>query len=488
MNSDAHSLTSRMLLEAFDHKPVAFVDIETTGVSPLNNRMIEIGIIRINPDASLKSYTTLVNPDQPLSYFIKNMTGIEQSEVDEAPRFEEVSSDIKSMLENAVFIAHNARFDYSFIQSEFGRFGHLFSAKTLCTVQLSRKLYPAMKRHSLAHIIETFQIPVLCRHRALDDAKVMYEWLRISGETLGIQTVQDTILLLMKERVKKTAVPEEQLSSVPAVCGTYLFRDTENRAVYVGRGLNLKQRVWSHLHNSSLRPKEKKIAELSAEVEYFRTPGELSAFIKAEELIRAEDPILNKKILRHQKSVACTEYKTSKGYKSIRIKPMLKTDPLKETVVGTFKSKKHAVRALNILGREYCLCEKWCGSGTGNQCPESHSEFCSGACRNEENPESYNLRFDKAFKNIRFPEWTFLKPVLITEHGNSDSVGTAFLVDKWCIQAVIHFEEECQNVSIQDENFRWDAYLIIRKYLNGRKKNLTIRQLTEDQIRRLLSS
>ena len=131
---------------------LAFVDVETTGSSPTRERVTEIGVVRVDVDGEstrIDEWSTLVNPGVPIPPEIEWLTGITNEMVRNAPRFEQVAQDLIDRLDGAVFVAHNARFDYGFLRAEFARSGLAFHAKTLCTVRLSRVLYPDRAPHTL---------------------------------------------------------------------------------------------------------------------------------------------------------------------------------------------------------------------------------------------------------------------------------------------------------------------------------------------------
>ena len=101
----------------------AVVDIETTGGSARLERITEIAIYLHDGNRIVQEYSTLVNPERSIPYFITSLTGITNEMVEDAPKFYEVAKRIVEMTEGAVFVAHNARFDYSFIRQEFGMLG-----------------------------------------------------------------------------------------------------------------------------------------------------------------------------------------------------------------------------------------------------------------------------------------------------------------------------------------------------------------------------
>jgi len=175
--------------------PFAIVDVETTGCNPVRDRVIEIAILR--PDRG-GWFSSLVNPGRPVPPFVTSLTGITAEALADAPAFDDMASEIADFLEGAVFAAHNASFDYSFVRNEFRRLGIAFQAPTLCTVRLSRKLFPCHRRHSLESIIARHEISVAGRHRALDDARAVEAFLAIARQEKGDVCYEATLAKLLK--------------------------------------------------------------------------------------------------------------------------------------------------------------------------------------------------------------------------------------------------------------------------------------------------
>ena len=133
---------------------LAFVDIETTGSRVQYDRVIEVGILRVEEGKLIKTYNKLINPEMYLSPYIEQMTGISSLELERAPVFDQVKEEIMEMLDDTVFVAHNVRFDYGFLKNELRRYGLDLSLKQLCTVKLSRALYPHYRKHNLDALID----------------------------------------------------------------------------------------------------------------------------------------------------------------------------------------------------------------------------------------------------------------------------------------------------------------------------------------------
>src|SRR5687767_85339 len=155
--------------------PLAIVDLETTGTDPAADRVTEIAVLEVDGFGVSGEWSTLVNPGGGgIPSPIQALTGITNDMVASAPRFAELAGELYERLEGRVFVAHNARFDYGFLRREFDRAGIKFSAKTLCTVRLSRRLYPGEPHHNLDSVIARHGIECRARHRAAGDADALW--------------------------------------------------------------------------------------------------------------------------------------------------------------------------------------------------------------------------------------------------------------------------------------------------------------------------
>ncbi len=146
-------------------KQYTIIDIETTGGRASRDKITEIAIIVHDGEKIIETYETLINPECYIPYGITQLTGISQDMVAEAPKFYEVAKKIVELTEGRVFVAHNVRFDYTFIREEYQRLGFTFSRRQLCTVRLSRQAFPGLSSYSLENLIRHFQIDVDARHR-----------------------------------------------------------------------------------------------------------------------------------------------------------------------------------------------------------------------------------------------------------------------------------------------------------------------------------
>lgn len=158
------------------YEKLIFVDLETTGANLANDRITEIGIVAVNLDGAVERWSSFVNPGRPIPSFIQGLTGISDDMVEMAPSFESLADAVRTRLADGLFIAHNARFDYGFLHHAFARTGHALQSEMLCTVKLSKVLFPEEKRHNLDTLIERHGLIPEARHRALADADLLWQF------------------------------------------------------------------------------------------------------------------------------------------------------------------------------------------------------------------------------------------------------------------------------------------------------------------------
>lgn len=182
------------------HRPLVLLDIETTGGNPRQSRITEIGALRLENGAIVKTMNQLVNPQQSIPSFITSLTGITDSLVRPAPPFVDVADDLEQLLDGAIFVAHCVQFDYGFIKQEFARLGRPFQADRVCSVRLSRRLHPEALSHGLDAIIDRLGISVEHRHRAFDDAEVLYSMFIQEYNTNSVELFRGIQKLLISTR------------------------------------------------------------------------------------------------------------------------------------------------------------------------------------------------------------------------------------------------------------------------------------------------
>ncbi|MFZ1496416.1 MAG: exonuclease domain-containing protein, partial [Saprospiraceae bacterium] len=230
----------------------AIVDVETTGGRAADEKITEIAIVIHDGERVVEQFSSLVNPERPVPFNITMLTGITNEMVATAPKFYEIAKKIVTITQDCIFVAHNVRFDYSFVQEEFRRLGYLYTKRQLCTVKLSRKTFPGLHSYSLENLIRHFNIPFQYRHRALDDTLATVNiFEKIITSAIGQQQIAHNL----KQGIKETKLPNnitlEVLNNIPEVCGVYYFHNEKGDVVYVGKSINMQKRILEHFSDGS---------------------------------------------------------------------------------------------------------------------------------------------------------------------------------------------------------------------------------------------
>ncbi|WP_338618083.1 exonuclease domain-containing protein [Pigmentiphaga sp. CHJ604] len=278
------------------HPPrLAFVDLETTGTTPRSDRITEIGIVQVDADG-MREWSSLVHPGRPIPPAIQSLTGITDAMVAGAPPFEALADDIARRLDGYLFIAHNARFDHGFLREEFDRLDRPFRPDVLCTVRLSRKLYPQYRSHSLDALIARHGLHVHARHRALDDARLLWHfWQDIHREFPAGQLGE-----LVDALAGRVPWPEYLDPALPRLLpdshGVYVLRDVNHQPLYVGRASRLRDKVLAHFQPGAWKSaKARRLAEQVRHIEWLETGGAIGALLHENRLLRTLAPLHNRR-------------------------------------------------------------------------------------------------------------------------------------------------------------------------------------------------
>lgn len=446
---------------------IAFVDIETTGLGVTRDRIIEIGILRVENNQVTQRYQTLLNPETYVSPNIQAMTGITKEELDDAPTFYEVKDDILDLLKDCAFVAHNVRFDYGFLRNEFARSGISYSSRHFCTVKLSKYLYPQFPHHNLDAIIQRFGFPCEKRHRAFDDAKVICDFYQHVLKNLPEDVLLSAVNLALKKPTLPTAISPDILASLPEAAGVYIFYAENRSPLYVGKSINIRERVMSHFSNDHASGKEMKIAQQIHSIETIRTAGELGALLKESVLVKKLQPLYNRMLRHARKLVVLKSSMNDGGYQEVSIETVneINADSV-ENILGVFRSQRQAKALLITLAKEHNLCEKYLQlEKTKTSCFAYRLGNCKGACNGKENPIFYNTRFLEAFGKYKMKKWPFKGPIIIKEKNELDEAEEGFVIDKWCLIGSIktmefHIHDKLENEYL----FDLDTYKILRQY------------------------
>jgi DNA polymerase-3 subunit epsilon len=466
---------------------LAFVDIETTGTRSSSDRIIEIGILRVEDNKLVKTYQSLINPQSFLPKEITSLTGITAQELEHAPTFRSVKDEIMEMLADCMFVAHNVRFDYAFLKHELLRENITFSTKHFCTVRLSRLLFPQWERHNLDAVIRECHIPCQNRHRAYDDAQVLYDFYMQLLETLSPDKLEEALAKTMKKPSLPLHLPMEELETLPEKPGVYIFYGDKEKTeetkpfdhvpLYVGKSVNIRNRVLSHFSADITSPKEMNIAQQIQRIETITTAGELGALFLESRMIKELLPLYNKKSRVKHELIALKKRTNKQGYDECYLEPIetISPDNLQE-FLGFYRSRKQAKAALADLALQHKLCEKLLGlEKTTGACFAYRLERCNGGCVGKENSQLYNLRLLTALSENKILSWPFDGAIIIQENsGVRDEFGTKesteyFIIDNWCYMGNVKTDSDgnLKDTIVQDVTFDLDIYKILRQYLKN---------------------
>lgn len=450
------------------------IDTETTGASASFDRIIEIGAIVIQDGKIVKEFETFLNPGGPISPFITALTGIRDADLEDAPTFYELADQLHELFTDAVMVAHNARFDYAFLKHEFRRSNKTFSPKQLCTVRLSRSLLPDLPRHNLDTLIEHFQIKVDKRHRAMGDAKAVFEFLQKAEKIFSESALSSAVNRVLKKPTLPQGLSEKDIEALPDASGVYIFYDKDGTCLYIGKSISIRERVLSHFAQDLYSSTEMQIAQNIASIETIQTAGELGALLKEATLIKDRAPIYNKMLKSRRRILAATKSEM-RGFPSICLQEFDTIDPARfGDVLCIFKSMKQSDSVLRHIAQQFQLCPKLLGLERGKgACFSYHLGSCRGACVDKEPPLSYLMRFTQAFSDYQIKDWPFEGPILITESGDGKEEG--FVIDKWCLLGSVASEHD--DISFQEYVFDYDIYKILVSYLRHSSNDLKVRLL-----------
>ncbi len=381
-------------------KIYAVIDLETTGGKASRDRITEIGIVLHDGEKILDQWESLINPETYIPWGITELTGISQDMVVDAPKFFEVAKKVVQMTEGAIFVAHNARFDYSFLCEEFKRLGYTYTRKQLCTLRLARQALPNLHSHGLDALSNFLGIENNRRHRALGDALATAELLAYLFSQEENQVKADLMINLgIRESLLPQNLDLEKIHALPESCGVYYFHDENGEVIYVGKSINIQKRVAEHFADKT--EKAKKLQEGVNDISYELTGSELIALLHESMEIKRLRPRINRAQRQRNFPYAIHTWINEGGYRCFGMAETTASTRKKLQILAEFPKAGHAKGRLNAARLQFELCEKLVGLGTrGGACFQYHLQNCAGACIEKETVEQYNLRATEALEAL----------------------------------------------------------------------------------------
>ena len=444
-------------------QPLVFLDVETTGTNAVYDRITEVGLVEVERGRFVGEWSALVNPGVRIPSVIQAMTGITDDMVALAPAFEVIAPQLLARLEGKLLVAHNARFDYGFLRNEFRRAGLRYTSRVLCTVKLSRKLNPQEARHGLDALIARHGIACDARHRALGDARVLWElvchWRRAT-DPARIATVVDS---LVKAPAVPAGLPDGALEDIPEAPGVYLFYGENEAVLYVGKSINLRARVMAHFAGDHRDAKDMKIAHQVKRVDWIETGGELTALIKEARLVKELAPVYNRR-LRRTTELCAWCWRAEDAVAAPRLVTARELEEVGfNDLYGLFRSRAAALEAMREIATAHQLCSIVLGLEKGKgPCFAHQLKRCRGACAGKESLVAHGLRLGAALAGLRMRPWPFKGRVGVRENG---AEGNMIVFDRWCYLGTVRSEEELRELGSRPV-FDLDTYRILVRFLD----------------------
>ena len=387
------------------------VDIETTGNGYKGQKITEISIFIFDGEKIIDEFTSLVNPEQKIPYFITNLTGITEAMVRTAPKFYEIAKKVAEITKDTVFVAHNVNFDYNIIRDEFKSLGFDFKRKKLCTVRLSRKIIPGLASYSLGNICSAEGIEIAARHRAKGDAEATVELFRRLIKRDQKFTINSFLNAKSREATLPPLLDKQVVDTLPERHGVYYFKNEQKEVIYVGKANNIKQRVISHFYDK--KKKERTMCLEIADISYTETGSELIALLHESSEIKHLYPKFNRAQRKAGEAVGLFSYEDQKGILHLAFN-RLKLTP---NPIMKFYSMAACRSVLEKICSAFELCPKYCHLQTNvNACFHYQLQQCRGVCSEKEAIESYNKRVNKAIQSLGLQT----ENLVIKENGRSD--------------------------------------------------------------------
>ena len=448
------------------------VDIETTGNGYKGQKITEISIFIFDGKKIIDEFTSLVNPEQKIPYFITNLTGITEAMVRTAPKFYEIAKKVAEITKDTVFVAHNVNFDYNIIRDEFKSLGFDFKRKKLCTVRLSRKIIPGLASYSLGNICSAEGIEIAARHRAKGDAEATVELFRRLIKRDQKFTINSFLNAKSREATLPPLLDKQVVDRLPERHGVYYFKNAQKEVIYVGKANNIKQRVISHFYDK--KKKERTMCLETADISYTETGSELIALLHESSEIKHLYPKFNRAQRKAGEAVGLFSYEDQKGILHLAFN-RLKLTP---NPIMKFYSMAACRSTLEKICSAFELCPKYCHLQTNvNTCFHYQLQQCRGICSEKETIESYNKRVHKAIKSLGLQT----DNLVITENGRNDKELGFVLILNGIYQGFGYVDKKLEFNSLEDylahinpQKDNRDVQRILKSYLSKNENHLKI--------------
>ena len=385
----------------------AIVDIETTGSYAAGNQITEIAIVIHNGTHILEKFQSLVNPGTLIPFHIQALTGISNEMVEDAPTFQELAPTIYQLLNKRIFVAHNVNFDYSFIVNELQNAGFAWRAPKLCTVRLSRKIIPNQSSYSLGKLCQNLGIHIHDRHRAMGDAEAtvtLFEKLVREDK----ENIIETTLKKTREHRLPTHINEDDFLKLPETTGVYLFHNAVGKIIYVGKAVNIRNRVLSHFSGSSGTQKRQTFINDIHHIDYIETGTELMSLLTECRLIKQYWPTHNRALKKFEPKFSLIQYTDQRDYIRLVVSPYDKH----AKAIQHFERPYEANQLLLQLMQEFELDNRLCYFYSVHTDPKPKTDYTTLPAA-----DFHNSKVEDALEKVKADSQSF---ILIDQGRNLD--------------------------------------------------------------------
>ncbi|WP_166925214.1 exonuclease domain-containing protein [Flavobacterium poyangense] len=442
----------------------AILDIETTGGQFNEEGITEIAIYRFDGHEVIDQFISLVNPEIPIQPFVVKLTGINNAMLRSAPKFFEIAKRIIEITADCIIVAHNASFDYRILRTEFRRLGYNFEARTLCTVELSKKLIPEQTSYSLGKLVRALGIPMADRHRASGDAMATVKLFKMLLE----KDLEKTIVKdFIKLEVEKGIAPKllDLLKQMPSKTGVYYIHNEKGTLIYIGKSQNIKKRINQHF--TGITTKSKKIQKEAFTITYDETGSELIALLKESEEIKINRPRYNRSQRKTIFQYALYAEKDENGYMNLKLE---KADGRKKEITS-FATLQEGKNALFRFTTKYHLCQKLTGLyQSKKECFQYKIKECDGACIGEVTAEVYNERVQQFITENSFEN----KSMILIDRGRNINERSAILIENGIYKGYAYYDLNYQITNIE----------ILKNILIPMQNNRDVKNIIQNDIRK----
>jgi DNA polymerase-3 subunit epsilon len=414
---------------------IAIVDLETTGMHAARDRITEVGVVRVDADAAggaprVHEWSTLVDPQMPIPPAIQALTGITDAMVRSAPTFSRVAGEVRERLADCVVVAHNARFDHGFLKHEFARIGSSFAARPLCTVRLSRRLFPDARGHGLDDVAARHGIDVTQRHRALGDARAVWGFVQAMYREIAPDAIEAAVRRILRIPSLPPQLPPDCLDHVPEAPGVYRFFGDNALPIYIGKSVNLRERIAAHFSSDWRSETDLRLSQEIRRIEVEETAGELGALLREAVLVKTELPAHNRALRRKEEAgVLVLEDGLPRFVHTRDVAPHTLAG-----AYGPFASRRSASELLRTLAVEHRLC--WSRlkleRRASGPCFARQLKRCAGVCVGAESAGTHDDRLADALAPHAIPAWPMQGPALVQEASSDGERVDTHVVRDWC--------------------------------------------------------